>query len=59
MAKKKVVAEAGEKTGRTTKITFCGCINEMQDEIYGDHKRVHNKGLKSWNCTGCGTKKNI
>lgn len=55
---KKVKAEVKE-TSRSTNIMFCGCDNKMQDEMHGDHKRVHNRGMKTWNCTGCGTKKNI
>ena len=58
MVKKKTIAET-VKISRSTNIMFCGCDNKMQDEMHGDHKRVHNRGLKTWCCTSCGTKKNI
>jgi hypothetical protein len=41
-----------------TKIIFCGCENSYQDKKYGDHKRVHNEGLKGYKCTSCGGVKN-
>jgi hypothetical protein len=44
-----------------TKIMFCGCKHEHQDEHYGKQQRVHNESIdnkqQAWTCTVCGTKK--
>lgn len=53
--KKKPVA------GETTKVHFCGCDHPGQDAIYGQHKRLHNRGVKNasilWRCTVCAATK--
>jgi len=60
MAKKKVegtieVTKA-KKTG--TSILLCTCVNEYQDKVYGNGKRVHNNtfGGKA-RCTVCNSLK--
>jgi len=41
-----------------TKILFCDCVHEFQDEKYGKHQRLHNSTLDDkkrppWRCTVC------
>jgi hypothetical protein len=37
-----------------TALIKCDCESEMQDELYGDHKRLHNRIKKNkWRCTVC------
>lgn len=44
---------------KRTKTLFCGCEHSVQDEIYGDHLRLHNWADKAeaWRCTVCGNEK--
>jgi hypothetical protein len=38
-----------------TRIMFCACESEFQDEKYGPHKRLHNSAKeKKFRCTVCG-----
>jgi hypothetical protein len=47
-----------------TKVMFCSCKHEYQDEKYGPHMRLYNEkksknpGTKEWRCTVCGAIKN-
>lgn len=35
----------------------CKCENEMQDNMYGKHKRVFNSTTKGYRCTVCNTER--
>jgi len=38
-----------------TKIIFCTCKHDYQDEKYGEQKRIHNfvEKISGWRCTVC------
>ncbi len=40
-------------------VKVCGCEHHAQDIMHGEHRRVHNLGIKSnrWRCTVCGNEK--
>jgi hypothetical protein len=42
-----------------TKILKCNCVQEFQDETYGQNMRVHNKTAKddTWRCCVCNTER--
>ena len=40
---------------RTTKRLKCSCQHPFQDQRCGSQIRIHNKIVKGWRCTVCGT----